>query len=260
MDVVFRLQLFCLMVAITTTCIADEVPLQVNGGVYTTPIIFNDTIKIQAILDSGASDIFIPIDVASVLVRTGTINDSDDLGDKRYQTADGTIHTQMRVNIKKLTIGNRDFYNIPATISKTGNGDVLLGQSFLKRLSSWSIDNSRHVLIFEFNELTNSSQFTIWTTIDTNDIETVATDMPCSVPSLLDKSLPFTILQTIPTTRIKRKAQIIFNVEDRTATVMGCWSPSSHTAILIRREDNKTWVLSNFHVDNTWTKQAIPTE
>jgi predicted aspartyl protease len=50
--------------------------------------------------------------------------------------------------IQKLKVGNRVIEDVVATIGNI-EGSLLLGQSFLSKLNSWSINNQRHVLILQ---------------------------------------------------------------------------------------------------------------
>jgi predicted aspartyl protease len=60
-------------------------------------------------------------------------------------TAEGSVHKQPRFVIHELKVGDRIITDVLATVSPTGT-DPLLGQSFLARLGSYTIDNQRHVL------------------------------------------------------------------------------------------------------------------
>jgi hypothetical protein len=60
------------------------VPLQRQGGTYVVPVLINKAITLNFIIDSGASDVSIPADVVSTLIRTGTLQDSDFLGTQTY--------------------------------------------------------------------------------------------------------------------------------------------------------------------------------
>ena len=42
-----------------------------SGGVYHVPVLINDILKLDFIVDSGAADVTIPADVVLTLVRTG---------------------------------------------------------------------------------------------------------------------------------------------------------------------------------------------
>jgi hypothetical protein len=101
---------------------------------------------IPFIIDSGASDVSIPADVMLTLVRTETLKDSDFIGSQTYKLADGSTTPSLRFIIRKLKIGNQTIENVTAQISDI-KGLPLLGQSFLSKFQSWTLDNSRRVLV-----------------------------------------------------------------------------------------------------------------
>jgi predicted aspartyl protease len=123
-----------------------EVALENVGGTYVIPVLINNTITLKFAIDSGASDVSIPADVASTLVRSGTITSSDFIGNQTFQLADGSTVPSAEFRIRSLKVGNLELQNVTATLANA-NGPLLLGQTFLSRLSSWSIDNARHVLL-----------------------------------------------------------------------------------------------------------------
>jgi predicted aspartyl protease len=97
-------------------------------------------------VDSGASDVSIPADVVGTLVRTETITDADFLGKQTYQMADGSTVPSMRFVIRSLKVGDKTLENVTGSIAPVA-GSLLLGQSFLSRFKSWSIDNQMRALI-----------------------------------------------------------------------------------------------------------------
>jgi len=123
-----------------------EIPLEKLGGVYELPVRINGVLTLRFILETGASEVNIPADVALTLLRTGTITQSDFLPGKFYELADGSILKSSRFTIRELDIGGIKISHVPASVGRA-NGSLLLGQSFLGRLESWSLDNKRHVLI-----------------------------------------------------------------------------------------------------------------
>jgi clan AA aspartic protease (TIGR02281 family) len=129
------------------SAIAESVLLENQGGVYVLPVRINDTITLKFTLDTGASDVTIPADVASTLFRAGALSAGDVLGKADYVLADGSKERDTKILLRKIQIGTQSFQDVPAVIT-SARGELLLGQSFLKRLSSWSIDNSRHQLTF----------------------------------------------------------------------------------------------------------------
>ena len=124
----------------------ELIAMEKEGGVYVVPVLFNGAITLNAIVDSGAADVSVPADIVSTLIRTKTLSDQDFLGVQTYVLADGTEVPSPRFRIRSLKVGNKTLENVTASIA-SGNADILLGQSFLGKFNSWSVDNDRHVLI-----------------------------------------------------------------------------------------------------------------
>lgn len=141
---------FCLILfiflSVATQVNAAGILLEKEGGVYVLPVRINKVITLKFVLDSGASEVSIPADVALTLLRTGTIKESDLLPGKTYSLADGSTLQGMRFMIQELNLGPITIENVPAIIAPV-SGNLLLGQSLLERLDSWTLDNHRHVLI-----------------------------------------------------------------------------------------------------------------
>ncbi len=67
-----------------------EVKLVKQNGVLLVPVLINNKIPLDFVLDSGAADVSIPADVVSTLIRTGTLTESDFTGRTTYILADGS--------------------------------------------------------------------------------------------------------------------------------------------------------------------------
>lgn len=126
----------------------EPVRMKREGGVYVVPLRFNDAFTLNAIVDSGASEVSVPFDVVSTLMRTGTISQEDFLGEQIYVLADGSKVPSQRFVIHSLKVGDKTVENVPASIS-SAQGPILLGQSFLNRFKRWSVDNDQHILRLE---------------------------------------------------------------------------------------------------------------
>jgi predicted aspartyl protease len=124
------------------------IPLQVESGTFTVPVSINGKITLNFVIDSGASDVSIPADVVLTLIRTGTINAADFLGQKVYRLADGSTMPSHTFRIRSLKVGDRIIENVTGSIAPSA-GALLLGQSFLSRFQLWSVDNQRRSLILE---------------------------------------------------------------------------------------------------------------
>jgi uncharacterized protein len=125
-----------------------EVELQSDAGTLTVPVLINNAITLAFTVDSGATDVAIPADVVLTLIRTGTITDDDFMGNRTYTMADGSTVPSTIFRIRSLKVGNRVLHDVTASIAPV-KGTLLLGQSFLGRFRSWSINNQRGVLILE---------------------------------------------------------------------------------------------------------------
>jgi uncharacterized protein/predicted aspartyl protease len=124
----------------------DEIPLRREGKLLVVAARINDAITLPFILDSGASDVQIPVDVGTTLARAGTILSSDLLEPHTCTLADGSEVRCDGLRLRELRLGNHGVENVVATIGPP-KSDLLLGQSFLSRFGTWAIDNARNVLI-----------------------------------------------------------------------------------------------------------------
>ena len=127
---------------------ASEIPLRNLNGVLTVPVSINGALTLDFMIDSGASIVTIPADVVLTLIRTGTLRDTDFLGQQTYTLADGSTVPSETFRIRVMKVGDRQIENVTGSVVGV-KGSLLLGQSFLSRFRSWSIDNQRHVLVLE---------------------------------------------------------------------------------------------------------------
>ena len=125
-----------------------RIPLENLGGTMVAPVVINKAIKLNFFVDSGASEVSIPADVFSTLLRTNTLTQTDITGFRNYKNADGEVFRSNTFVIRSLKLGDVEVLNVPAKVAPT-NAPLLLGQSFLKRFKTWSINNSTQELILE---------------------------------------------------------------------------------------------------------------
>src|SRR6266851_6480569 len=140
------LLLFLLFVLLyPSLLLAENIPLIKKGGVYTLPVEVNGVITLNFVLDTGASEVNIPAEVALTLYHAGTIRDTDFLPGQTYTLADGSTLNSARFLLRSLKIGNHRMTNVPASIGPVLS-PLLLGQSFLERLGTWGLDSQKQVL------------------------------------------------------------------------------------------------------------------
>jgi clan AA aspartic protease (TIGR02281 family) len=125
-----------------------EIPLKSLGGTFVVPVFINGAITLNFVVDSGAADVAVPADVVGTLIRAGTIEKSDITGKQKYMLADGSISPTVTFTIRSLKVGDVLMENVKGSVSPAA-GSLLLGQSFLQRFKSWSMDNNKHVLVLE---------------------------------------------------------------------------------------------------------------
>ena len=126
----------------------SEVILQKQGGTFFIPVSINNAMVLNFIIDSGAADVSLPADVVTTLIKTGTLTREDFLGSQTYILADGSRVPSETFRIRTLKVGDREIADVTGSVSPL-HGSLLLGQSFLTRFKSWSIDNERGVLVLK---------------------------------------------------------------------------------------------------------------
>jgi clan AA aspartic protease (TIGR02281 family) len=127
---------------------ATSILMKSESGMYVIPVLINDAITLNFVVDSGASDVSIPADVVATLMRTGTLKQSDFLEQKTYKLADGSTVPSQAFRIRSLKVGSKVIENVNGSVASV-KGALLLGQSFLSRFKSWSVDNNKHALVLE---------------------------------------------------------------------------------------------------------------
>jgi clan AA aspartic protease (TIGR02281 family) len=125
---------------------ASEVQLGESGGIYTVTGEVNRSVALQFLVDPGSAVVVIPRAALSRLVANGSVSDSDVVGVSIAELADRSLYQTVRIRLRELRIGNEVARDIIAAVSP-GLSHALLGQSFLKRFASVTIDNRRRVMI-----------------------------------------------------------------------------------------------------------------
>ena len=87
-------------------------------------------LTLNAVVDSGASDVSIPADVVLTLMRTKTISDQDFLGEQTYALADGSQAPSSRFRIRSLKVGNSTIEDVDAIIAPANAVTIFSGRAF----------------------------------------------------------------------------------------------------------------------------------
>ncbi len=124
----------------------DEIPIERRGGEYVVPVRVNQTITLPFVLDTGATELTIPVDVALTLMRSGALTRSDFIGKATVTMANGSEAIQPRVVIHEVQVGNHVATDVTASLSPVA-AEPLLGESFLSKFGTVTINYNRLVLI-----------------------------------------------------------------------------------------------------------------
>jgi hypothetical protein len=111
-------------------------------------ITLNGVVTLDAFIDSGADTLVIPADAFAKLEAYRTIAPEDYLGTATVVLASGAQSEGRVVRIRSLKVGEVKVGDVIAVVG-TKQAPTLLGQSFLRKFRSWSIDNRRHTLNLE---------------------------------------------------------------------------------------------------------------
>lgn len=123
----------------------ESINISKINGVYGLNAIFVGVSK-YSILDSGASDVSLSIELETELISKKLIKKEDYIEPALYKIADGSIISTRRLILPNITIGGFLVRNVICSINPTDD-IILIGQSVLNRFNSWKIDNERNLLI-----------------------------------------------------------------------------------------------------------------
>ena len=123
-----------------------EIALQrEHGGTFVLLATLNNTMTAAFTLDTGASDVSIPRDLADRLIANGTLTERDFVGMQSYATANGHLREPVYI-LHSVSVGPLVIDNVECSIARPGSMP-LLGQGFLRRFSSVMLDQTRSVLV-----------------------------------------------------------------------------------------------------------------
>lgn len=108
-------------------------------GYLAAPAILDGKIPLLLAVDSGSTGVNISVGVAAEMLHAGVLKKTDILGRTTVQMGNGDIVPIIVVRLEKLQVGGIVITNVLASVSD-GRAPSLLGQTFLHRFKSWSID------------------------------------------------------------------------------------------------------------------------
>jgi predicted aspartyl protease len=131
---------------LATAAVANYVQLGVSGGTYTIPVAVNGH-RANFTLDSGAALTHMPGWVIGQMIANGSISPTDYRRNTVLVDASGHETNTPVYILHSVTVGDVTIHDVECAVGIDPD-TFLLGQSFLSKLPSWSIDNktSRFVI------------------------------------------------------------------------------------------------------------------
>lgn len=142
---------------ITLSNMAQEcIQIKNENGVYTVPCLVNG-LKLRFVFDTGAADVSISATEALFMLKNEYLSEDDFIDKASYILADGSIQENAIVNLKEIKIGSKTLNDIRACVVNNIEAPLLLGQSAIKRLGAWYIDEDKLFLDENFKSISSDS-------------------------------------------------------------------------------------------------------
>lgn len=121
------------------------IQMQKDNGVFKISCSVNGA-KMKMIFDTGASSVSLSESTANFLYDNDYISKEDILGSGKVQTADGTIHDNVVINIKDIDISGIHLKNVEAVVLSSQNAPLLLGQTAIQKLGHISLNGDKLIV------------------------------------------------------------------------------------------------------------------
>lgn len=127
-----------------------EVPITVQDSLLLVKATVNGSVTETFVIDSGATHVTLSLQIFDQIALNGA--PAYYIEQRSYTLADGSQHETSLYRLNSLTVGGRTVTNVECLVSTGDAGQQMpvLGQSFLRKFRSWSIDNARNVLVLEW--------------------------------------------------------------------------------------------------------------
>ena len=122
-----------------------EIPFTKANGVTEVQCSING-LPLHFVFDTGASDVTMSMVEATFMLKNKYLTPLDVIGKQNYLTADGNVSEGTIINLKSVKIGDLELTNVRASVVKSQNAPLLLGQSVLGRLGKIEIDNEKRAI------------------------------------------------------------------------------------------------------------------
>ena len=138
-----------LLAKINNNIASNKVKLKKENGIFLIPATLNNSVTVDFIFDSGASEVLVSPEIVGILLKRNTISEEDILEDGFYTIADGSTVKMKRFMMKEIKIGNKIIKNVECSVANDLYTDMLLGQSVLSKFGKYTFENNSQTLIIE---------------------------------------------------------------------------------------------------------------
>lgn len=123
----------------------ERIKMEKSGGIYKVPCEVNG-LRMKFYFDTGASLVSISLKEAMFMLENGYLSKTDIIGTGKSAIADGSIVENTIINLREMKIGNKVLQNVKASVSNSLMAPILLGQSALKKLGGYTIQDEYLIL------------------------------------------------------------------------------------------------------------------
>jgi clan AA aspartic protease (TIGR02281 family) len=116
------------------------------GGLDIATLRLHAVVTETFLLDTGASKVTLPVDLAERLIDLGVFEGTPQLASA--QLADGSTVPSIAATLRAIKVGDLIVRDVPCMIGPRGTS-LLLGQSFLQKFSAWGIANGSNTLMLK---------------------------------------------------------------------------------------------------------------
>lgn len=143
----FYIVFFVIISLITNSQLLAQTVIQMeyDRGVYKIPCYVNGA-RMKFILDTGASDVCLSMEMAEYLLENDYLTEDDFIGLGYSTVADGSVVDHLKLTIKDIEIGGLHIKNVPAIVIARQSVPLLMGQSALRKLGSYTINGNKLVI------------------------------------------------------------------------------------------------------------------
>lgn len=127
----------------------NKIKLKKENGTFLIPATLNNSVTVEFIFDSGASEVLVSPEIVAILIKRNTISEKDILESGYYTIADGSVVKMARFKMKEIKIGEKVLKNVECSVANDLYTDMLLGQSVLSKFGKYTFDNNTQTLLIE---------------------------------------------------------------------------------------------------------------